>query len=327
MTMSLARLTVAVHTFGRSARDELISDVRAGLTATPKQLPPRWFYDERGSELFDAITELPDYYHTRTETSILLNCADDLAQALHPEALVELGAGSCTKSRLLIDACLRAGGLTSFTPFDVSDASLQRVGRELVDEYPELSIYCLVGSFSEHLAYIPRLGRRLVALLGGTIGNLELTERRRFYADVRGLLAPGEAFLVGLDLVKKPEELIAAYDDAGGVTADFNRNMLRVINNQLGADFDPEAFDHAPVYNEDLERIEMHLQARQAQIVTIPGAELTVRFEAGERLRTEISCKFTRESAEQQLVEASMELREWYTDPQSRFALALAVPV
>jgi L-histidine N-alpha-methyltransferase len=327
MTLSLAPFTVATHTIGRSARDDLIADVRAALTSTPKHMSPRWFYDERGSELFEAITELPEYYQTRTETGILTAHADDIARAVQAEALVELGAGSCTKSRILIDACLRTGRLTSFTPFDVSDASLQRVGRELVDDYPGLTVYCLVGAFAEHLAYIPRLGRRLVTFLGSTVGNLELSERRRFYADVRGLLAPGEAFLVGLDLVKDRDELIAAYDDAAGVTADFNRNVLRVINRELSADFDLDAFDHVAVYDEEFQRIEMHLQARTPQRVAIPAADMTVRFEAGERLQTEISCKFTREAAERQLAEASMDLREWYTDARSRFALALAVPI
>jgi len=239
---------------------------------------------------------------------------------------VELGAGSCTKSRILIDACRRAGRLASFTPFDVSEACMQRVGRELVAEYPDLTVYCMVGDFAEHLAYIPRLGRRLVVFLGSTIGNLELSERRRFYADVRGLLAPGEAFLVGLDLVKERDRLIAAYDDAASVTADFNRNILLVINRELGADFDVGAFDHVAVYDDQLQRVEMHLQARRAMKVSIPAAQLAVEFAAGERLRTEISCKFTRDGAEQQLAEASMQLRAWYTDTEGRFAVALAVP-
>lgn len=327
MTLSLAPFTIATHTIGRSARDDLIADLRAGLTATPKHMPPRWFYDQRGSELFEEITGLPEYYQTRTEAGILEAHADDIARAVQPEALVELGAGSCTKSRILIDACMRVGGLTSFTPFDVSEASLHRAGRELADAYPDLTVYCLVGAFAEHLAFIPRLGRRLVTFLGSTVGNLELGERRRFYADVRGLLAPGEAFLVGLDLVKGRDELIAAYDDAAGVTADFNRNLLRVVNRELDADFDLDAFDHVAVYNAEFERIEMHLRARGAQTVTIPAAGLVVRFEAGELLRTEISCKFTREAVERQLAEASMELSAWFTDARSRFALALAVPV
>ena len=327
MTLSLAPLTVAVHTVGRSARDELIADVRAGLSAAPKWLPPRWFYDERGSALFDAITELPEYYQTRTETAILRATADNIARAVQPEALVELGAGSCTKSRILIDACRRTGRITSFTPFDVSDVSLHRAGRELLDDYPGLTVYCMVGDFSEHLAYIPRLGRRLVMFLGSTIGNLELSERRRFYADVRGLLAPGEAFLIGFDLVKDTRELVAAYDDSAGVTAEFNRNVLHVINRELDADFDVAAFEHVAIYDAEFQRIEMHLRSRIDQTVDIPGAQLTVDFAAGETLRTEISCKFTQESVEQQLEEASMRLQEWHTDARSRFAVALAVPV
>ena len=327
MITSLAPLTLAVHTVGRSARDELIADVRAGLSATPKHLSPRWFYDERGSELFDAITQLPEYYQTRTEAEILHAHADGIAEDVRPEALVELGAGECTKSRILIDACRRAGTLTSFTPFDVSESSLHHSGRQLVEEYPDLSVYCMVGDFAHHLAFIPRFGRRLVAFLGSTIGNLELSERRRFYADVRGLLAPGEAFLIGYDLVKGRAELIAAYDDASGVTAEFNRNILRVINAELGAQFDVDAFDHIAVYNDEFDRIEMHLRSRRVQTVSIPAAEIDVEFLDGETVRTEISCKFTRGGAEQQLEESSMELRAWYTDAFGRFAVALASPV
>ncbi|TMC49331.1 MAG: L-histidine N(alpha)-methyltransferase [Chloroflexi bacterium] len=327
MTLSLAPLTVAVHTIGRSMREELIADVRAGLAVTPKHLSPRWFYDERGSKLFDRITSLPEYYQTRTEMHILQANADSIAETVRPESLVELGAGSCTKSRILIDACRRAGGLTSFTPFDVSDSSLQQAGRQLLDEYSDLIVYCMVGDFADHLAFIPRLGRRLVAFLGSTIGNLELSERRRFYADVRGLLAPGEAFLVGFDLVKNPDELIAAYNDAAGVTADFNRNILGVINRELGADFDPRAFDHVAIYDDELNRIEMHLRARHAQTISIPGAEMEVGFAADETVRTEISCKFTKDGVERQLTEAAMELRAWHVDALSRFAVALAVPV
>ena len=327
MTMSIAPLTFAVHTVGRSMRDELIADVQAGLTSTPKHLAPRWFYDKRGSELFDAITLLPEYYQTRTETEILCAAAHEIARDVRPESLVELGAGSCTKSRILIDACRQVGALTTFVPFDVSEASLREVGRTLIDEYANLSVYCIVGDFAEHLSYIPRLGRRLVAFLGSTIGNLELSERRRFYADVRGLLAPGEAFLVGYDLVKRPDELVAAYDDAAGVTAEFNRNVLHVLNRELDADFDVDAFDHIVVYDGDFDRIEMHLRARRGQSVSIPGADMVVDFAEGETLRTEISCKFTREGVERQLQEASMELRAWHTDALSRFAVALAIPV
>jgi L-histidine Nalpha-methyltransferase len=326
MTLGLAPLTMAVHTVGRSARSELIADVQRGLAATPKTLPPRWFYDERGSQLFDAITLLPEYYQTRTETQILHDSARDICAVVQPESVVELGAGSCTKTRILLDAAQAVGSLSAFVPFDVSDAALAHAAHGLLDDYPSLCIYALVGDFATHLSFIPRLGRRLVAFLGGTIGNLDAAERRRFLADVRGLLAPGDALLIGLDLVKHREHLIAAYDDSAGVTADFNRNVLRVINRELQASFDVDAFEHVALWNEELARIEMHLRASRAMRVAIPLADMQVELTAGEIIRTEISCKFTRESGEAMLADAAMRVVAWHTDPQSRFALALALP-
>ena len=326
MTGSLAPLTVAVHTVGRSARDELIADVRAGLGANPKTLSPRWFYDERGSDLFDRITRLPEYYQTRTETAILRAAAAEIAGAVAAENLVELGAGTCTKTRILLDAMRAQGSLTTFTPFDVSQACLHTAALGLLEEYPGLRVYAMVGDFAGHLGYIPRLGRRLVAFLGGTIGNLDGEDRRRFLADVRGLLAPGDAFLCGLDLVKPAAELVAAYDDAAGVTAEFNRNVLRVINRELGADFDLDGFEHVARYDAGLDRIEMHLRSRAAQSVRVPAAGLTVRFDAGETVRTEISCKFTPAAAGELLAAASMRAIRWFTDPAERFGLVLAVP-
>jgi L-histidine N-alpha-methyltransferase len=327
MTLGLAPLTLAVHTVGRSMRSELIADVRAGIGgATSKTLPPRWFYDEHGSQLFDRITELPEYYQTRTETAILHECAGSIAAHVQPESLVELGAGSCSKTRILLDAARAEGGLTTFVPFDVSEAALAHAAQGLLDDYPWLCVYGLVGDFAVHLSYIPRLGRRLVAFLGSTIGNLDATERRRFLADVRGLLAPGDAFLIGLDLVKDRDQLVAAYDDSAGVTADFNRNVLRVINRELGAGFDVDAFAHVAVWNEQESRIEMHLRAKRAMEVEIPLAEMSVSFAEGETLRTEISCKFTRESGEAMLGDAAMRVVQWHTDPLQRFALALALP-
>jgi len=326
MTLGLAPLTLAVHTVGRSARADLVADVQHGLAATPKTLPPRWFYDEHGSQLFDRITELPEYYQTRTETRILHDCARTVAAAVRPESLVELGAGSCAKTRILLDAAHAEGSLATFVPFDVSDAALSHAAHGLLDDYPWLCIYGLVGDFATHLSYIPRLGRRLVAFLGSTIGNLDGTERRRFLADVRGLLAPGDAFLIGLDLVKPREELIAAYDDSSGVTAEFNRNVLRVINRELQATFDVDDFAHVAVWNDAESRIEMHLRAARDLTVDIPGAEMRVDFAQGETVRTEISCKFTRQSGEAMLRDAAMRVVQWHTDPRGRFALALALP-
>jgi L-histidine N-alpha-methyltransferase len=245
---------------------------------------------------------------------------------VQPESLVELGAGSCSKTRILLDAARAEGNLTTFVPFDVSDAALAHAAQGLLDDYPWLRVYGLVGDFAAHLTYIPRLGRRLVAFLGSTIGNLDATERRRFLADVRGLLAPDDAFLIGLDLVKDRAQLVAAYDDSAGVTADFNRNVLRVINRELLAGFDVDAFAHVALWNEEESRIEMHLRALRAMEVEIPLAEMSVSFAEGETLRTEISCKFTRDSGEAMLADAAMRVVRWHTDPQQRFALALALP-
>lgn len=327
MTLALAPLTVAVHTVGRSARDELIADVRRGFERRPRWLPPRWFYDEEGSRLFDLITELPEYYQTRTERTILVERAAEIARRTRPDSLVELGAGSCSKSRLLIDACREVGSLSSFVPFDVSDTVVQRTSRELVDEYPGLTVYGMVGDFSSHLAHIPRLGSRLVLFLGSTIGNLEVDERRVFLDEVRSLLEPGDAFLCGFDLVKDRATILRAYDDSAGVTAAFNRNVLRVINRELGADFDVDAFTHVAVYDDELDRVEMHLRAEGGGAVSIPGAEMRIDLEPGETLRTEISAKFTRATVERCLRESSMRLADWFTDPAGRFALALASPV
>ncbi len=325
--MALAPLTVAVHTVGRSARDELIADVRRGMGRRPRWLPPRWFYDEEGSRLFDLITELPEYYQTRTERSILEARAAEIARLTRPESLVELGAGSCSKSRLLIDACRETGSLSSFIPFDVSDTVVQRTSRELVDEYPGLTVYGMVGDFSSHLGHIPRLGSRLVLFLGSTIGNLEVDERRRFLDEVRTLLEPGDAFLCGFDLVKDRAEILRAYDDSAGVTAAFNRNVLRVINRELDADFDVDEFTHVAMYDDELHRIEMHLRTERGGTVSIPGAGMRLDLEPGETLRTEISAKFTRATVERCLGESSMRLAAWFTDPAERFALALASPV
>jgi L-histidine N-alpha-methyltransferase len=327
MIEGLAPLTVAVHSVRRSARDELAADVRAGLSQPPRWLPPRWFYDEEGSRLFDLITELPEYYQTRTETGILHDNAAAIAALARPEALVELGAGSCSKTRVLIDACRARGDLRIFTPFDVSDNVVWRTSHELVDEYPGLTVYGLVGDFTSHLGFIPRLGRRLVVFLGSTIGNLEGEERSAFLGEVRSLLDPGDTFLCGFDLVKDRAELVAAYDDSAGVTAAFNRNVLRVVNRELGADFDVDAYAHVALYDSEHDRIEMHLRAQRPQTVTIPGARMRVDLAGGETIRTEISAKFTRASVEGLFAEASMQLEEWFTDPAERFALALASPV
>jgi L-histidine N-alpha-methyltransferase len=241
---------------------------------------------------------------------------------VRPETLVELGAGAAVKTQALIEAGVR-DGLTCFLPFDISEPTLQQTARRLAGDYPSLRIYAMVGEFKQHLKSVPRYGRQLVVFLGGTIGNFDETERSEFLDRVGGLLQPGDAFLLGIDLVKDEAELVAAYDDAQGVTAEFNRNVLRVVNRELDADFDLDAFEHVATFNRELERIEMHLRSRREQRVRIPAAQLEVDFEAGELLLTEISQKFSRASIERSLTASGLLLSEWYTDPEERFALCL----
>ena len=323
--MSLAPITIAIHTFGRDLREDLVRDVRAGLNARPKTLPPRWFYDERGSELFEEITRLPEYYQTRTETAILTEVAPEVVATVRPEALVELGAGSAEKTRLLIDAAVR-DRLSCFVPFDISEAFLQQTARRLATDFPGLAVYAVVGDFTMHVDQVPRHGRQLVVFLGSTIGNLDREQRLAFLGQVRGLLQPDDAFLLGVDLVKDEAELVAAYDDSAGVTAAFNLNLLQVLNRDLGADFDLDGFEHVALFNREQSRIEMHLRSRRRQWVSIPGAGMVVDFQPGEEMRTEISVKFTRESIQRELEESGLAVARWYTDDRRRFALCLCVP-
>ncbi|MGH2469795.1 MAG: L-histidine N(alpha)-methyltransferase [Chloroflexota bacterium] len=323
--MIAAPLTLEFHALGTSKLEALRADVRAGLTSLPKELPPRWFYDDAGSELFERITELPEYYQTRAETEILAACSQQIAQRFEPHALVELGSGSSTKTRLLLDAARRAGHLEWFVPFDVSDTIVRESSLRLLEDYPGLAIHAIIGDFFEHLDRIPRFGRQLLVLLGGTIGNFFPDQRQAFLLAVSRLMRPQDAFLVGLDLVKDAATLVAAYDDAQGVTARFNLNVLRVLNRELGADFDLARFTHVARYDAAEHRIEMHLRSLSAQTVHIRGANLAASFAAGELLRTEISTKFTRADIEADFAIAGLKLSGWYTDRLQRFALALAV--
>ena len=305
----------------------LRSDVATGLTARPKQLPPKWFYDERGSALFEDITALPEYYPTRAERGILELRADAVAAAADAEALVELGSGSGVKTRLLLDAMRRQGRLTRFVPVDVSGDFLAASARGVADDYPGLDVHGVVGDFEEHLGLLPVAeggGRQLLAVLGSTIGNQEPGPRAAFLRDIRAVLRPGDSLLLGADLVKDPARLVAAYDDARGVTADFDRNVLRVINDRLGADFDPDAFDHLALWNAEEEWIEMRLRARSAQRVRVADLDLEVDFAAGEEMRTEVSAKFRREGLTAELDAAGFDVAHWWTDPAGDFALTLA---
>ena len=322
--VSLAPITIAVHTLGRDSRGQLIEDVQRGLSASPKFLQPRWFYDDRGCELFDEITCLPEYYQTRTEMGILQRHARGIMELVRPASIVELGAGSCTKSRVLIRAAKGMGSLWTFVPFDISEATLRRAASELSAEFDDLTLYCVTGEFDHHLSQIPRFGRQLIVFLGSTIGNFDGEDAHRFLAEVRRLMRPGDHFLIGADLVKSEADLISAYDDSRGVTADFNRNVLARINNELDADFDLDSFRHEARWNAAEQRIEMHLRSERGQTVTIPAADLTARFERGETLRTEVCVKYTRESLEGLLREEGIDPVAWFTDSAQRFGLLLA---
>jgi L-histidine N-alpha-methyltransferase len=305
-----------------AARAALRADVLAGLGGRPRSLPPRWFYDARGSELFDRITGLPEYYPTRAEREILADRSGEIARVSGARTLVELGSGSSEKTRHLLEAMPE---LALYVPVDVSESALTGAGRELSGRRPELDVHAVVGDFTGRLELPEGPGPRLVAFLGGTIGNLEPVERGRFLASVRELLSPGDALLLGTDLVKDERVLVRAYDDAEGVTAEFNRNVLRVVNRELSADFRPELFDHVAVWDAGSEWIEMRLRSRGAQTVKIPGVDLVVDFEDGEDLRTEVSAKFRPEGVRSELAAVGMEVAHWWTDREGRFALSLGV--
>jgi L-histidine N-alpha-methyltransferase len=317
-------VTVDVHLGPDDTARALAADVRAGLTATPKTLPPKWFYDDRGSELFDEITRLPEYYPTRTERGILVAHARDVAELTKADTLVELGSGTSEKTRLLLDALRDAGTLGRFVPFDVSEQTLRDAAAAVAREYDGVRVHAVVGDFEHHLDLLPDGGTRVVAFLGSTIGNLAPAARAQFLADVATALSPGDALLLGTDLVKDADRLVAAYDDAAGVTAEFNRNVLRVLNRELAADFDPDAFEHVAVFDPVAEWIEMRLRSVRDQTVTVADLAMTVEFEAGEEVRTEISAKFRKDGVARELADAGLELTEWWTDPAGDFALSLS---
>ncbi|MFE3068665.1 L-histidine N(alpha)-methyltransferase [Streptomyces sp. NPDC059247] len=305
-----------------AAGADLRADVLHGLTRTPKELPPKWFYDARGSALFEEITRLPEYYPTRAEREILKARAPEVAAVTGARTLVELGSGSSEKTRFLIDALLP--GLDSYVPVDVSESALTGAAEALLAERPGLRVHALVADFTRGLGLPGTPGPRLVAFLGGTIGNLLPGERATFLRSVRAMLAPGDALLLGTDLVKDEATLVAAYDDPAGVTAAFNKNVLSVIDRELDADFDPDAFDHVAVWDREREWIEMRLRARRALTVKIPELDLAVPFAAGEEMRTEVSAKFRQTGVRTELAAAGLELDRWWTDGAGRFALSLA---
>lgn len=308
------------------AAEALRHDVRVGLSADPKWLPPRWFYDARGSELFEQITTLPEYYPTRTERELLRRNGTQIASQAAVDTLVELGSGSSEKTRFLLDAFTVTGSLQRFVPLDVSESALRAAMAAVAQEYPKLAVHGVVGDFTQHLELLPaaRNGRRLVAFLGGTIGNLVPDERAAFFATLHGALNPGELLLLGAGLLTDPAVMVPAYADAAGVTAEFNRNVLHVLNRELGADFDVAAFEHVALWDPTHEWIEMRLRARRAMTVQIPALGMRVQFAEGEQMRTEVSAKFRRDGLGAELLAAGFTDQLWWTDPDHRFALVLA---
>ena len=309
----------------RFFEESLRADVLAGLTATPKSLPPKWFYDERGSELFDKITMLDEYYPTRAEREILAASAPAIAAATRSSTLVELGSGSGDKTILLLDALSETGRLAEYVPVDVSESALVTAASRMLARYPGLRVHAVLSDFTEHLGFPEPGGPRLIVFLGGTIGNLLPGERAAFLASLREQLRDGDALLLGTDLVKDPAVLIAAYDDEAGVTAEFNKNILRVLNSELDGTFDLDEFDHVAVWDAQAEWIEMRLRSATDQTVLLRAMDLSVPFTAGEEMRTEISAKFRREGITAELAAAGLELRSWWTDAQARFGLSLSV--
>ncbi len=302
----------------------LRADVAEGLTSQPKELPPKWFYDDRGSELFDQITRLPDYYPTRREREILEREVDVIAERSGADTVVELGSGTSEKTRIVLDALAATGRLRRYVPFDNSEATLRNAAAELAEAYESLAVHGVVGDFEHHLGHIPDGGCRLMMLLGGTIGNFPPAPRKDFLASVADTMVPGDTFLLGFDLVKDHGRLIAAYDDPEGVTAAFNRNVLSVINHRLDADFDLEQFEHEARFDPDEEWIEMWLRSRCAQQVTIRGLGMTVDFAQNERMRTEISAKFRPENIGPELAGVGLAMERLWTDARGDYALTLS---
>jgi L-histidine Nalpha-methyltransferase len=306
--------------------ETLEDDVRRGLARPLKELPPKYFYDERGSELFDQITSLPEYYATRCEREILNRHAPAIVERSGAGELVELGSGMASKTRALLYAMAGRGRLERYVPFDVDESVVQASASELVEAYPGLRVHGVVGDFGRDLGHIPDGDRRLFAFLGGTIGNLYPHERAAFLGRLREVMGPADRLVIGTDLVKDRRVLEAAYNDSAGVTAEFNRNVLRVINAGLGADFDPQAFEHVAFFDEANSWIEMRLRANGAQAVRIDGAGLELRFADGEEIRTEISTKFTRDAVAAELDAAGLALDDFFTDGAGLFGLAFASP-
>lgn len=312
---------------GPTYRNTLASDVRRGLTSTPKSLPSKYFYDRRGSQLFDAICDLPEYYLTRTDTALLRHHADELAEWAAPSDVIELGSGGSRKTRFILDACARRGEPLRYVPMDVSEAHLREAAETLRRDYPDMEVYGIAGDYERHLDHLPSGDRRLVLFLGSTIGNFTPAQATAFVRAVAERLSTGDVFLIGMDLVKPLHTLLPAYNDTAGLTAEFNRNVLHVVNRDLGANFRPDEFDHVAFFNEAESQIEMHLRAVSAQKVRIPSLDLAVSFAENEMIHTEISRKFRREDAVALFAAAGCRLERWWTDEREWFAEAVGVKI
>lgn len=319
----LEAITVDVHLEDEDP-ETVLRDIREGLAKTPKELSPRYLYDDRGSALFEEICTLPEYYQTRTERAILEANAREIVRLTGARELVELGSGAATKTRVLLDAMQASKQLRLYVPFDVNEWIVRRTAEELVERYEGLRVHGVIGDFMHHLGHIPDGDHSLIIFLGGTIGNLTPGEADAFVGSVASDMSPGDYFLLGTDLIKNRDRLEAAYNDSRGVTAAFNLNMLDNLNRIAEADFDPANFRHQAIYNEHEHRIEMWLHARREHVVDLAALRLLLPLERGEGIRTEISTKFDRELVDGLLGRAGLELAAWYTDPEELFALSLA---
>ena len=321
--MAASRVTIETSLGRIDPRAEL-AEIAGALGETPRRVPSRYFYDRRGSELFERITELPEYYPTRTERRLLVTVADEIAESTGAEELVELGSGAASKTRVLLDAMARAGNLRTYVPLDVSESMVRRSAEELAAAYPELTVHGLVADFHHHLDHIPPGEPRLVIFLGSTIGNLRPDEAVRFLRGIAAPMAPGDFFLLGVDLIKEVAVIEAAYNDSAGLTAEFNRNILRVVNRVAEGDFDPAGFAHRAFYDRQNRWIEMRLVAGGAQTVRLAKLGLTLELAESEEILTEISCKYERRGVATMLAEAGFDLGRWFTDAAGLFGLALA---
>ena len=318
------QIAIDVHLPRDGVLAGMAEDVREGLSCPFKELPPKYFYDERGSELFERITELPEYYPTRAERSILDAHAAEIVEAAGAGILIELGSGSAAKTRCLLDAMEDSDLLDTYVPVDISEEITRRTAAELVEEYDGLRVHGIVCDYETHLERVPREEGALLAFLGGTIGNFRPAPRRSFLARIATLMYPGDRFLLGTDLVKDREPLEAAYDDSQGVTAEFNKNVLAVLNRELGANFDVDEFEHVAFWDEENEWVDIRLRSLAEQFIDVKELDMRVHFARTEEMRTEISTKFTRERLEESYADAGLELTDWWTDPDGLYALSLA---